>query len=103
MTGIIVAEIVPFSTQTCTFVIDRLSTVPLMVNGSPRNTFRDDLDIGSDAGAFAVITGTPIAGTGEDAFIGGTVVVTFPAGVAFVGGGAGYDNDGGLKTPAGIM
>ena len=76
MTGIIVVEIVPFSSQTCTFVIDRFSTVPLMVNGSPRNTFR--VDLGAKAGVFAIVTGRPIVGTVEDVVIGGVVGCYYP-------------------------
>lgn len=99
MTGIIIVEIVPSSTQACTVFIDRLSTDPLMVNGSPRNTSRVDLSAGVESGAFAIVTGV-------DACIGGDTVGSNPAGVAFVDGDAGYDDDtpeNGLKTPEGIM
>ena len=48
LTGIIIVDILPSSIQTCTFVIDRLSTLPLMVNGSLRKTFRLDLSVGGE-------------------------------------------------------
>jgi hypothetical protein len=83
MTGIIVVEIVPSSNQTCTSVIDRLSTVPLIVNGSPRTTFREDLPAGVEAGSYAFVRGATIVGTGEDAFIAGIPVVPIGIDVAF--------------------
>ena len=104
--GIIVVEIFPSSSQACTLVIDELPTVPLMVNGSPRNTFRVDLSVGVKAGGFPVVTGTTVLGPGVDAVIAVVAVCTIRADVVHVNEDAGCDrgnNEDGLKTPAGIL
>jgi len=58
----------------------------LMVNGSPRNTFRVDRVLGMEAGVFWVVTGAmdTAIGTREGVIIAGVAVVPIPAGVLFV-------------------